>query len=343
MPVSALNDRGRPKRSFSKSYCGKSMESRLAAGVLLIGAMTLATGAGGQDYPNKPIRIITSGAGSVGDVNARLVANGMGSGLGAAIIVDNRTSGIIPAEAVARAAPDGYTLLVFGSVVWLASFMQDHVPFEPFRDFAPVTWVSYAPNILVVHPSLPVKSVKELIALAKAKPGTMNYGSSGPGSSSHLAGEAFKSMAGVNIVRINYKNLGLAFNDVITGQIQFMFATAGSVTSQVKAGKMRALAVTSAQPSALFPGVVTVAASGLPGFESGSRTCMFAPAKTPDAIVRRLNQEAVRFLQSPDAKEKFLNVSLEVIGSSPERLVAEMKSEMTRMGKVIRDAGIRSE
>lgn len=296
-----------------------------------------------QDYPAKPIRFVVAGVGSISDVVARFLAQGISPNLGQQVIVDNRASGIIPVIAVAKAAPDGYTALVYGSVVWLASYLQNDVPYDPMRDLVPITLVTYSPNLLVVHPSLPVKSVKELIALAKQRPGIMNYASSGPGSSSHLAGELFKSMAQVNVVRINYKTINTAYDDLTTGQVQMMFATAGSVSNYLKLGRLRPIAVTSTAPSPLFPGLPTVAASGLSGFEAGSRVSLFVPAKTPDAIARRLTQESVQFLHTAEAKEKFLNVGVEAVGSSPGELLAAMKSEMTRMGNVIKTAGIRAQ
>jgi tripartite-type tricarboxylate transporter receptor subunit TctC len=296
-----------------------------------------------QEYPAKPVRLVVAGVGSISDVVARFLAQGIGPGFGQQVIVDNRASGIIPVIAVAKAAPDGYTALVYGSVVWLASYLQEDVPFDPIRDFIPITLVTYSPNVLVVHPSLPVKSVKELVAVAKQKPGIMNYASSGPGSSSHLAGELFKSLARINVVRINYKTINTAYDDLATGQVQMMFATTGSVSNYLKLGRLRAIAVTSTAPSPLAPGLPTVAASGLPEFEAGSRVSLFVPAKTPDASVKRLTQESVRFLRTAEAREKFLNVGVEAVGSSPEELLAAMKSDMARMGAVIKAAGIRAQ
>lgn len=296
-----------------------------------------------QDYPVKPVRFVTAGVGSISDVIARLIGQGIAPTLGQQVIVDNRAAGIIPVVTVTNAPADGYTVLIFGSVVWLAQYLQDNVPFEPMRDLAPITMVANSPNVLVVHPSLPVKSVRDLIALAKARPGVLNYASSGPGSSSHLAGELFKSMAHVDIVRVNYKSIALAFNDVLTGQVHMMFATTGSVASHLSRGTLRALAVTSLEPSQLMPGLPTVAATGLPGFESGSKVSMFVPAKTPEANIRRLNQEAVRYLHAAETKERFLKIGVEAIGSLPAELVAAMQSEISRMGSVIKSAGIRAQ
>jgi tripartite-type tricarboxylate transporter receptor subunit TctC len=185
--------------------------------------------------------------------------------------------------------------------------------------------------------------VKELIALAKAQPGELNYGTGAAGTTPHLAAELFKSMARVNIVRINYSGGGLALNDLIAGQVQLMFNSGPSVAGHIKLGKLRALAVTSAEPSTLFPGLPTVAGSGVPGYEIVALDCIFAPTKTPMTIINRLNHEIVRALNTPEVKERFLNLGVEVVGSSPEYLAAAMKSDITRLGEVIRNAGIRVE
>jgi tripartite-type tricarboxylate transporter receptor subunit TctC len=306
-----------------------------AAGVAIPGAGAVSA----QNYPTKPVRIVTAAAGGSPDFVSRVIAQGISGPLGQQVIVDNRSSGIIPAEIVARAPPDGHTLLVTSNVLWIVTLMQK-ASYDPVQDFSPIAMTNMAPAVLVVHPSVPAKSVKELIALAKARPGELNYSSSTNGTASHLAGELFKAMAGVNMVRIAYKGAGLAINDLISGQVQLTFVTATSVMPHVKSGRLRAVAVTSARPFALFPELPTVAASGLPGYEATSVGCVLAPAKTPEAIVNRLNQEIVRFLRTNEAKEKFFSSGSEVVGGSPEQLAAAMKTEMTRMGKVIKDAGI---
>jgi tripartite-type tricarboxylate transporter receptor subunit TctC len=295
-----------------------------------------------QDYPNKPIRIFTSQSGSPSDFMARLLAQGISGPLGQSVIVDNRV-GIVATENVAKAPADGYTLLFYGPVVWLLPYLRDYVAWDPEKDFSAVTLATQAPNLLVIHPSLPVKSVRELIALAKARPGELNYGSGLTGSSNHMAAELFKSMAGVNIVRVPYSGPAAAFTAVIGGQLQLMFPDAGSASPHVKSGRIRALAISTAEPSALGPGLPTIAASGVPGYESGIISAMFAPAKTPAAIINRLNQEIVKVLNKPGVKERLFNSGVEVVGSSPEQLAAKMRSEMTRMGKVIKEAGIKAE
>jgi len=203
--------------------------------------------------------------------------------------------------------------------------------------------VASTPNLVVVHPTFAAKSIKELIAMAKARPGEINYASGSPGSSPHLSAEWFKVMAGVDIMRINYKGSGTAITDVIGGQVPLMFPAAGTVTGHIKAGRMRALAITSAQPSALVPGVPTVAATGLPGYEYLSLSGAFAPATTPRAIIIRLNQEVANVLARTEVRERYFNAGLETVGGTPEQCDTTMKSEMTRLGKMIRDAGIREE
>ena len=304
--------------------------------------LTAASTEQAQSFPAKPIRIITSGVGGAGDVASRLVAQGIAPALGQQVIVDNRASGPIPVEVTVKSPADGYTLMLYGSTVWLGPYLRANAP-DPLRDFAPISLAATAPNILVVHHSLPVKDVKELVALAKAKPGALNYGTTGIGSSPHLAAELFQAMAGVQFVRISYKGAGAALTDLIGGQIQLSFATASSVSPHLKTGRLRALGVSSARESILLPGLTTIAAAGLPGYESSSLQGVFAPAGVPAPILQKLSQEIMRYLHSSDAREKFLAVGVEVVGSTPEQFTAAMKTEMSRMGKVIRDAGIRED
>ena len=243
----------------------------------------------------------------------------------------------IAADIVAKA---GYTLLYYSNGMWTLSLLQK-VPYDPVRDYAPVTLAATSPNILVVHPALPVNSVAELIALAKAKPGALNYASGGRGAPTHLSAELFKYMAGVDIVHIPYKGSGPALISLVGGHEQLMFAVGGLV--HVKAGRLKPLAVTSGKPSALLPGLSTVAASGLPGYESVSMQGLFAPAGTPSAVVQRLQQESRSVVARADVKEKFFNAGTEVVGSSPGELAAAVRADMAAMGKVIKAAGIRAD
>ena len=308
----------------------------------LAGSAWIACGTGAaiaQAYPAKPVRIVVTGVGSGGDFAARLIAQGVAGTLGQQIIVDNRGGGNLPAEIVARSAPDGYTLCLSGAPLWITPFLRK-TPYDPLKDFAPVALAVTSPNILVVHPALPVKSSKELIALIRAKPGALNYATSGIGASSFLAAELFKSMLRADMVRVNYKSGGLALTEMISGEVQLMFANAGLVAAHLQSGRLKALAVTSAKPSALLPGLPTVADGGLPGYELVSVQGIFAPAGTPDAVIARLNKEFVPFLRRPDTKEKFFAAGVESLGGTPEELAATVKSEMARLGKVIKAAGI---
>jgi tripartite-type tricarboxylate transporter receptor subunit TctC len=317
------------------------MACRIGFALTVAAALLGAGHAAAQTFPAKPVRIVTSAPGNSDDLAARLIAQGITSGLGQQAIVDNR--GVVAVEIAAKAPPDGYTLLLYGSPMWLAPFMRDNLPYDPVRDFTPVTWATNSPNLLVVHPSLPVKSVRELIALARARPGELNYGSGSAGSTPHLAAELFRSMTGVQIVRVAYKGSGPALIALLGGELQFMFPSTGSANPLLKSGRIRALAVTSLEPTALAPGLPTVAASGLPGYESASLLAVFAPAGTPAAIVQRLNQEMVKVLRSAEAKERLASAGVEAVGSTPEQFAATLKTEMARWGKVIRDAGIRAE
>jgi tripartite-type tricarboxylate transporter receptor subunit TctC len=305
--------------------------------------LSCAGAAVAQTFPAKPIRIVAAEAGSSNDMVARLLAPGLTAGLGQQTIVENRGGGgVVAPEIVAKAPADGHTLLLNGSNLWLAQYLRDHVPYA-MTDFVAVSWAASSPGFLVVHPSLPINSVKDLIAYAKAKPGALNYASGSPGALTHLAPELFKHMTGTQIVRIPYKGGGPALSAVIAGEVQIMFATAGGVTPQIKAGRLRGLAVTSAQPSALLPELPTVAASGLPGYESVAMNGILAPAKTPTTIIKRLNQEIVRVLGGAEVKDKLLSSGVEAVGSTPAEFAAKIKSEMGRLGRVIKEAGIRAE
>lgn len=309
-------------------------------GVVLIGAGI----AHSQDFPSKPIRIVTIEVGGGNDNVARLIAQGLSSQVGQPVIVENRggASGIIAGETVVKAAPDGYTLLSISGSMWTLPFMQS-VPYDPAKDLLPVSLAVSSPNILVVNPELPVKSVRELIALARAKPGALNYSTAGSGSSGHLSAELFKAMAGVDIVRISYKGGAAAMTDLVGGRVQVSFTSAASASSFVKSGKLRALAVTSAKSSELAPGLPPIATEGLPGYELISTYGVFAPARTPAAVIGRLNQGIVKSLQTADLKDKFFKTGAEIVASSPQEFAAVIQSDMSKLGKLIRDAGIKSD
>jgi len=296
-----------------------------------------------QDYPGKNMRIVATAPGGFADVSARIIAQGLTANHGRTVIVENRGGATFAIEMVTKANPDGYTLLLYGSSIWLLPFMRDNLPYDPLRDLTPITLTTRSPNVILVHPAVQANSVADLIALAKARPGALNYGSGLSGSTPHLAAELFKAMAGVDIVRVPYKGAAPAFNGLLGGEVQLMFAAVPAALPHVKAGRVRALAVTSMQPSSLFPGLPSVAASGVPGYESVAIFGVFAPGKTPVTVVRRLNQEIVPVLVAQEVKQKFMASGAEVIASTPAELLATVKSEMTRMGKVIKAAGIRDE
>ncbi len=313
---------------------------RRAAFAIVISLATATATA--QDQPSKPIRIITTATGGGSDFVARMIAQSITGPIGQPVVVDNRAAGVIVGELVLRAPPDAHTLLVNSNSFWIGPLLEK-TPYDPIRDFAPITLASSAPNILVVHPSLPVKNVKDLIALAKARPGEMNYGSSGTGGSSHLAAELFKYMARVDIVRVPYKGSAPALVDLLGGRVQLMFSTAAPVMSQIRSGKLRALAVSTAQRSAILPQLPTIAASGVPGYEAAQMTGVFTHAKAPPAMVNRLYQEIARAFGRPDLKEKLLATGVEAVASTPQQLAATMKSEFARMRRLVKEAGIRAE
>ncbi len=312
------------------------LHSRVAVWACLVGMLILgADVASGQDkYPSRFVRIVTATPGSNHDWGARLVAQELTPRIGQRVIVENR--GTIAIEYVARdAPPDGYTLLFYGSTVWLQPYLTK-ANWDPVGDFAPITLAMSSPNVLVVHPSLPVKSVKELIALAKARPGALNYSAGGGGSTPHIAAELFNYMANVRIVRINYKGSGPSMLGLLVGEVQLMFAALGPIVPHMKQGKVRALAVTTPRRSRLIPELPPVG-EALPGYASEAVIGFFVPRRTSASIVKLLNHEIVQSLKAADPQVLF-NAGVEVVGNSPEEFAGFIKSEMTRMGQVIKSA-----
>jgi tripartite-type tricarboxylate transporter receptor subunit TctC len=303
-----------------------------------------ASGAGlarGQGLQDRPIRIVTAQPGAGADLVARLVAPELTSALGRQVIVENRGgSVVIPAGIVARASPDGHTLLLYPGTLWIAPLLQK-VDYSPTNDFAPVGTATTSPVVVVVGPSLPVKSIKEMIALARERPGQLLYGSGAAGSSTHLAAEMFNVMAGTKIMQVPYKGAGPAMIALIGKEVQVMFASGGAAAAHVKAGRIRALAVTTSQPSRLFPGLPPVADSGVPGYEFSQLLGLFAPAKTPARIVALLSQELTRALERPEVKERMLAGGVEPVGGSPDQLAKAVQADIARIGKVVSAARIR--
>ncbi len=297
-----------------------------------------------QNYPTRPIRFVVANSPGGGlDITARAVSPRLISALGQQVIIDNRpgAAGSIAAEITAKSAPDGYTVLL-GSIGNLAVNVNLYkgLAYHPLRDLAPITFAVSGSNVLVVNPAVPAKTVQELIALGRAQPGKLTYGSSGSGNAGHLAGELFKSMAKIDMLHVPYKGGAPAMVDLIAGQTQLIFSSPPTAVPQVKAGRIRALAVTTAKRSAVLPDLPTIAESGLPGFEADNWYGIVVAAKTPRAIVDRLNAEFVRILNMPDIKEALSKQGLEVAPGTPEAFGAYMKSEFAKWAKVIADAGL---
>jgi tripartite-type tricarboxylate transporter receptor subunit TctC len=310
----------------------------------LVLAGCLAAGpAGGEAYPSKPIRMLAPEPGGGNEIAGRMIARALSEALGQPLVVENRgaASGVIAGEIVAKANPDGYTLLYYGSTIWLLPFLREKVPFDPLRDFAPISLATTAPFFLFAHPSVPAKNAAELIALAKARPGELMYGSAGSGAATHLSAELFNRAAGVKIMRVAYKGAGLAANALAAGEVQIMFGSVSLGLGFAKAGRLKILGVASSKPSPQAPEVPTIAASGLPGFEAASMSGMFAPARTPPALIRRLNREILKVLERSDVRERLLAAGIEPIGSSPEEFAATLRADQAKWGKLIRELNIR--
>ncbi|HEV7414044.1 MAG TPA: tripartite tricarboxylate transporter substrate binding protein [Casimicrobiaceae bacterium] len=313
---------------------------RAALGAL---ALLLAGGAWAQAYPTKPIRLVVPfPAAGTTDILAREVAQRLSVSFGQSVIVDNRpgAAGNIGSDIVAKSAPDGYTLLM-GTVGTHAinPSLYTKMPYDHVKDFVPVVLVAGVPNVLEVTPSLPVNSVADLIKLAKEKPGQLNFASSGNGTSIHLSGELFKTMAGVDMMHVPYKGSAPAVTDLMGGQVQLMFDNLPSSLAQIKAGKLHAIAVTSAQRAPALPNVPTIAESGLPGFEASSWFGLLAPAGTPAAVVARINAEVNQWLQTAEAKEKLLAQGAVPAGGTSEQFAAYIRAETEKWAKVVKVSG----
>ena len=324
---------------------GKWQRASRAGWVPLLMAALVAAPAAGADYPGKPLRIIVPAApGGGADFVARTLQAPLGAALGQPLVIENRAgaSGTIGAESVARAAPDGYTLLMAQSTsVTIAPHLYKKLGYDTLTDFVPVTLAALAPNILVIHPKVPAASVKELIAHAKAHPGKLNYGSAGGGAPSHLAGELFNRMAGVTMVHVPYKGAGLAVNALLAGDIDVMFAPMVAVMPQVKAGRLRALAVTSAKPSLALPDLPVLADAGLSGYDVSSWFGLFAPANTPKAVIERVQQETAKVLRQADIRERFAREGAEPVGNTPAEFDAYVRAEYAKYARVVKEAGVR--
>lgn len=321
--------------------------TRLTVFALTVSACMAALPAFGQKYPERPVRLVLGFApGGASDTMARVLGNRLSEGLGQPVVIDNRpgAGGNIAAEIVANSAPNGYTMLLGNNgILAINVSLYSKIGFDPLKDFAPVVLAASQPNILAVHPSVPAKSVKELIALAKAKPGQLNYASSGGGTTPHLAAELFKSMAGVDMVIVPFKGGGPAVIAVISGQCQFIFATSLSVQPHIKSGKVRALAVTTPKRSPSFPDLPTVSEAGVPGFEVLTWHGFVVPARTPPPVITRLNSEFNKVFQQPEIRERLATLGSEIIGGTPKELTDYIKKEIPVWAKVIKESGARAD
>ncbi|MBI3068105.1 MAG: tripartite tricarboxylate transporter substrate binding protein [Betaproteobacteria bacterium] len=327
-------------------YIVKSVRGALAvAGVWMLAFVAPAGIAWAQqDFPTRPVRLVVPfvpGGGS--DFVARVVGQKLAESFGHQVLVDHRPGGgsVIASETVARSAPDGHTLYLAGTTFVTAPSLQKKLPFDPYRDFAPVTRVSVTPGLLLAHPSVPAKTVRDLVALAKTRPGALSFGSAGIGSASHLAGELLKMLAGVDMLHVPYKGSSQVSTALISGEVSLALVNPVSTLPHVKAGKLRVLAVTTAERSPLLPAVPTIAESGVRGYENSIWTGLLAPAATPKAIITRLHAEFVKALRAPEVVERLAVDGAQPHPDSPERFAAYLRAEIEKMAKVIKRAGIR--
>ena len=323
------------------------LEIRKLAGVALIG---VATGVSAQtnapaQYPTKPIRFVVPFVpGGPTDIQGRMLGEKLGQRLGQQIIVDNRggAGGNIGMEIVARAPADGYTLVIATVGTWAVNPHLYQLPFDVVKDFSPITQVSTSPGVLIVHPSVNAKTVKELIALAREKPGALNYGSSGVGGFGHISGELFTLLTKTKMTHVPYKSSAPSLTDLISGQIQVLFNNMISTTPHVKANRVRALATTGAKRSPALPDLPTVAEAGVPGYENSSWSAVAGPPGMARPLVARLHKEFVEILKMPDIQQKHADVGAEIIASTPEQFHAYLKAEVAKFGKLVKAAGIKA-
>ena len=297
-------------------------------------------------YPNRPLRwVVPYAPGGGADTVARVVGQKLAESWAQQVVIDNRpgAAGIVGADVVAKAKPDGYTILMAATPHAVNVSMHNQLPFDLTRDFAAVTLVASFPNILVMHPSVPVTSIKELVALAKSRPGQLNFASNGNGTSPHLAMELFKTMAGVSMMHVPYKASSQAITDLLGGQVSLMFPNLPSALPHVKTRKLKALAVTGIRRSPAAPDIPTMAEDGVPGYAADTWNGVLLPAATPRGIVLRLNSELVKVLNMPDLKQRLLTLGAETLGSTPEEFSAYVTTEITKWALVIKKAGIRAD
>ena len=336
-PIAARNRPTRAERHRSPITDHRSL-------VLLCAALLAAAApAGAQQYPRRPIRLIVpQSAGGSTDLIARLLAQKMSDTLGQTIVVDNRpgAGSVNGTETAAQAAPDGYTLLTVAASFTITPALHKKLPFDSVRDFAPISQVATLPHLLIVHPSVPIKSVKDLIALAKAKPGELNVATSGIATSTHLAAELFMYLTGTKMVTVPYKGGSPSMTAMLAGESQVNFAAMSTAIPHARAGRIRAIAVSTARRSVSAPEYPTIAESGVPGYEHASWVGLLAPAQTPGTIIGRLSTEAIKAAQAPDTKPYVLKSGMEPVGSTPSEFASLIKTEIAKWQKVVKAAGI---
>lgn len=320
------------------------MRRQLIAGVAAVLVMTTGSGASAV-WPEKPIRVILAvPAGATPDVTARLVFPGLSQRLGVSLVADNRAGGggVIGAEIASKAAPDGYTLFISSpGALTILPHLRKGLPYDTLRDFAPVSLISTGPFVLMAHPSVPAKNITELIALAKAQPGKLNYASAGNGVANHLAGELFKQMTGVDIVHVPYKGAPQAVSDVLAGHMQLMFNSIAPIVPHIKSGKLRVLGIASPQRSPQMPELPTIHESGVPGFEAMNWFGLFAPAKTPKDIVKRVNAAVTGTIKTPEMQARFIALGADPVGSSPEEFAAFVSRDTEKYARIVKISGAR--
>src|SRR5688572_24266424 len=322
------------------------MNPRLGRATLAVALLAAPATLAAQEYPVKPIRwIIPYPTGGTSDFLARIIGQKLTEAWKQPILVDNRSgaNGNIGTDAAAKAAGDGYTMLLVASTFTMNPSVYPNLPFDTEKDFAPVTTILWQPYLLSVHPSLPVKSVKELVALARSRPGAIDYGSGGVGNATHIAGERFASMAGVKLNHVPYRGVGPSITALLAGEVQVLYASSVAVQPYIKSGRMRVLAVTGSKRIAQMPDVPTVSEAGLPGYVEGNWQAVLVPAKTPRAIVDRLNQELVRVIKLPDISAQIRQVGADVIASTPDEAAALVRNDLKKYAEVIKRLNIKVE
>ena len=322
------------------------MRARLLSIWLAAATALAAWTAIAAEYPARPVRLVVAFApgGSV-DVVARLLAQKLGERWKQQVVVDNRpgAGGNVSAEIVARSQPDGHTLYMTSAALVVNPSLYGAVPYDPVRDFEPISLVATVQSVLVAHPALPVRTVKDLVALARSKPRQINYVSTGSGTSGHLMMELFRSMAGIEIVHVPYKTIGQAYADLISGQVPLFFPTAPGALPHIQAGRIRPLGVAGAVRSPALPGVPTIAEAGVPGYEAGTWYPLLAPARTPRAVVETVHRDLVQVLGLPDVRERLTGAGIEIVGGTPGQLAAHIRDEIPKWARVIKQSGARAD